>query len=345
MKRLLLLIAAFAAAAGLSQTALAQCSTTTTGKTMTLNADCTTSSSIIVPNGLTFDGAGHTITAVDPSGGHFVGGVIQNAGPKANVTNVKITTSGLADACDGGADRLRGILFDGASGSITNTEITNINQNHGAVLSGCQEGNAIEVRNFGSSATTIRVSIDSNVISGYQKTGIIANGDTDATITDNVVTGYGPQGFIAQNGVQIGFGATGMVKRNEISGNAYTGTSTVSGGVLVVAGPYYDSAYSTGDQIMNNTLTGNDIGVWLSQSEADGVTPPPTATNVKVISNTITNGAVTNGYGYQAGISDQGNNDKLIGNTISGAGYTSPGMFTIDASAPYAARPKVHANK
>ncbi|MEY2527967.1 MAG: hypothetical protein QOJ05_57, partial [Verrucomicrobiota bacterium] len=59
----------------------------------------------------------------------------------------------------------------------------------------------------------------------------------------------------------------------------------------------------------------------------------------------ITNDAVTNGYGYQAGISDQGNNDKLINNTISGTGYTSPGMYTIDASSPYAARPKVHANK
>src|SRR5215212_3908187 len=84
MKRVLLLIAAISAAISFSQTAVAQCTTTTTSKTMTLNADCTTTSSIIVPNGLTFDGAGHTITAVDPAGGHFVGGVIQNGGSKAN---------------------------------------------------------------------------------------------------------------------------------------------------------------------------------------------------------------------------------------------------------------------
>lgn len=347
MKRVLLLIAAISAAAGLSKTAVAQCTTTVAGKTMTLNGSCTTSSSIIVPNGFTFDGAGHTITAVDPAGGHFVGGVIQNAGAKANVTNVKITTSNLVNICDAGPDRLRGILFDGASGSISNTEITNIKQlpDPGNSLSGCQEGNAIEVRNFGSSATTIRVSIDSNLISGYQKTGIIANGDTDATITDNVVTGFGPQPFIAQNGIQIGFGATGMVKRNEVSKNAYSGASgDASGGILVVAGPYYDSPYSTGDQIMNNTLTNNDIGVWLSQAEAD-FTAPLTATNAKVVSNIITNNAITN-PSYQAGISDQGNNDKLINNTISGIGYTTPpNTYTIDASAPYAARPKVHANK
>ena len=85
--------------------------------------------------------------------------------------------------------------------------------------------------------------------------------------------------------------------------------------------------------------------MWLSQAESDGVTPPPTATNVKVVNNLITDDAVTNGYGYQAGISDQGNNDKMINNTISGVGYTSPGTYTVDASSPYAARPKVHANK
>jgi hypothetical protein len=203
-----------------------------------------------------------------------------------------------------------------------------------------------EVRNFGSSATTVRVSIDGNVITAYQKTGIVANGDTDATITDNVVTGYGSQGFIAQNGIQIGFGATALVKRNEVSGNSYTG-SDVSGGILVVAGPFYsDSPYSTGDQIMNNTLTGNDIGVWLSQIDTM-FNPPATATNVKVVNNLITNTAVTNGLVYQAGIADQGNNDKLINNTISGIGYTDNGTttFKIDADPSFTNRPKVHANK
>ena len=33
---------------------------------MTLNGDCTTDATILVPNGFTLDGAGNTITAVDP---------------------------------------------------------------------------------------------------------------------------------------------------------------------------------------------------------------------------------------------------------------------------------------
>jgi parallel beta-helix repeat protein len=238
------------------------------------------------------------------------------------------------------------VLFDGASGSVTNLQVLNINQNQGPVLSGCQEGNAIEARNFGGSPSTINVTIDGNTISGYQKTGIVVNGDATGAVTNNTITGDGPQGFIAQNGIQIGFGATAQVKRNTVTGNAYTGSSAVSGGVLVVAGPFYGSDYSVGDQIDGNTLVGNDVGVFLSQLDAAG-DPPATSTNVKVVNNSISNSALTNGFAYQAGVSDQGNNDKIINNDISGAGYDPANLcgctFAVDVSATN--RAKVHANK
>ncbi|MDT5124109.1 MAG: hypothetical protein QOC96_3591 [Acidobacteriota bacterium] len=312
------------------------CTFTTSKKTMTLKTDCTTTTSIIVPDGFTLDGAGHTITAVDPVSGHFVGGVVQNGGASANVTNLKITTSGLADVCDAGADRLRGILFDGASGSITNNQITNINQNQGALLSGCQEGNAIEARNFGASPTTIRVVIDGNTISNYQKTGIVANGNTDATITDNTVTGAGPNLYIAQNGIQVGFGATGMVKGNSVSGNSYTGTDAVSGGVLIFGD---GSELCVGVQVLKNTLKGNDVGVFAAQfDDTTDSTPPSTMTNLKIVNNVIDKGNAANPI-YTAGVSDEGNNDKIINNTITG--YDLP----VDADTSFTNRPKVHANK
>ena len=322
----------------------AACSFTTAKKTMTLNGNCTTTASIVVPSGYTLDGGGYTITANDPLGDHFRGGVIQNGGAVANVTNVTVTAAGLADICDGGADRLRGILFDGASGSITNVKVLNINQG----ASGCQEGNGIEVRNFGSSTTTIRVTIDGNTVTNYQKNGITANGDTDATITNNVVQGAGPVSYIAQNGIQVGFGATAMVKRNAVSGNEYTGSSTVATGILLVAGPFYGSDYSVGDQIDSNTINENDVGVYVSELDADG-NPAPTATNVKIVNNTISKTAVTNGLIYQAGVSEQGNNDKIINNNISGAGYDPSTIFgatfAIDADPAFTNRAKIHANK
>jgi parallel beta helix pectate lyase-like protein len=316
------------------------CTFTTVKKTMTLNADCTTDSSILVPNGFTLNGAGHTITAVDPVAGHFVGGVIQNGGASANVTNSKITASGLADVCDAGANRLRGILFDGASGSITNNQITNINQNQGAVLSGCQEGNAIEVRNFGASPSTVRAAIVGNTVSGYQKTGIIANGDTDATISDNTVTGTGPNLFIAQNGVQIGFGASGMVTGNNVSGNSYVGpfaSFTSSAGILIFGeGP---DELCVNVQVMKNTLTGNDVGIFAAQfDDANDAAPPSSMTNLKLDHNTIDKGNAGNPF-YTAGVSDEGNNDKIINNTITGY------ALAVDADPSFTNRAKVHANK
>jgi predicted extracellular nuclease len=209
------------------------CQFSTSGTTMTLLANCITDNTIFIPNGWTLDGDGHTITGVDPDNGHFVGAVVANAGAVAHVTDLTVTVDGLADVCDADADRLRGILFDGAAGSITNSQAIGINQG----ASGCQEGNGIEVRNapFGPGGTDVAVTISNNVITGYQKTGIVANGSVNASITGNTVTGAGPVDYIAQNGVQVGFGGTGLVKANTISGNSYTGPDLACGILFVGA--------------------------------------------------------------------------------------------------------------
>jgi len=243
----LLLPLAFAAAAGATTT----CVFTTVGTTMTLTNNCTTDATIPIPDGFTLDGNGKTITAVDPPLGHFLGAVVANGGATANVTNLHVRASGLVDVCDGGADRLRGILFDGASGSITNNVVMNINQG----ASGCQEGNAIEVRNapFDDTGTDVNVTISGNVVTNYQKTGILANGSVAAIISNNVVTGAGPINYIAQNGIQVGFGGTAIVRNNEISGNDYTPKDTVSCGLL-----FFDA---DGVKASQNTYRDNERNV------------------------------------------------------------------------------------
>jgi hypothetical protein len=223
------------------------CSFTTTGTTMTLNADCVTEHTILIPDGYTLDGNGYTITAVDPAGGHFLGAVVRNGGASAHVTNLTVTTSGLADVCDGGDDRLRGILFDGAAGSITNNTVVDINQG----ASGCQEGNGIEVRNapFDATGADLAVTISGNTVTGYQKNGITANGSVAATILNNVITGAGPVNYIAQNGIQVGFGGTAEIRSNTVSGNNYTPADTVACGVL-----YFDAdgVRASGNTRFNN---------------------------------------------------------------------------------------------
>jgi parallel beta-helix repeat protein len=221
----------------------------------TLLADCTTDHTLFIPNGYTFDGNGHTIAAVDPSGGHFLGAILQNAGTTANVENLTFTTSNLADACDAGADRLRGILFDGASGSITNNHVTNIEQGTNGE-SGCQEGNGIDVRNSGN------VAISGNIVSDYQKTGIIATESVTATITGNTVTGDGPIAYIAQNGIQVSFGATAKITGNTVTGNDYTPPKVTACGLLIYkAGGVSASKNGVSSLKADNAINGNDTDI------------------------------------------------------------------------------------
>lgn len=199
----------------------------TSNNVETLLSDCVMDHTVYVPDGWTLDGAGHSITGVDPAGGHFLGAVVENAGPSANVSNLTVTVSGLTDICDSFPNALAGIRFDGASGAITNDQVLNINQGP----SGCQEGNAIDVRDT-AGTSGINVTVAGNTVSDYQKTGILANGVLAATITGNTVSGLGPVPYIAQNGIQISRGASALVRSNSVSGNWYTGPSYVSCGLL-----------------------------------------------------------------------------------------------------------------
>lgn len=310
---------------------------------LTLQSDCTTDTPVFIPDGLKLDGVGHALVAVDPAGGYFLGGIVRNRGATAHVSNLKVRAQGLLKdgPCDGGDDRLRGILLQGASGSIVDSEILDIHRNQPAsghpegTPRGCQEGHAIEVRNPNASVPQ-QVEIRGNHLSGYQKVGIVVIGRVNATIATNTVTGAGPVSHIAQNGVQLSDGATGQVTENQISGHAYTGGDDVGTGVLVAGGPYFGISLVQDALVQGNTLTGNDVGIYLDQGEADG-SGPATPTRIQVLGNTLRNDAVTNEYPYQAGISDLGGGNIIYSNTITGAGYnpaTQPGVtFDVDVVA------------
>ena len=221
-------------------------------------------------------------------------------------------------------------------------------------LNGNQRGVAVYYRAYflGGSATG---KVSDNTIERYQKGGIVVNGvGSNAVVSNNIVSGLGPVNFIAQNGIQFGYGSSGSAMKNTVTGNQYMGSSTVSGGIVVVGGPGYGTcpdgnpcSYTTGSQNVQNKVVNNDIGVFLTNLQGDG-SAPLGATNIKVVNNTISNSAITNGYCYQAGVSDVGNNDKIINNTVSGAGYDNMTIcyaVHVDADTSFTNRPKVHANK
>jgi hypothetical protein len=309
--------------------AASDCQFIRTSVAWTLVADCTTDQSIVVPVAA-FSGGGHTITAVDPPGDHWQGAVLQNGTGTFRVTDVRVTASGLSDVCDVGDSRLSGVRLEGASGSVTRTTVADLRQGD----SGCQEGSAIDVRNLAPNAAVVRVSLADNVVTGYQKTGILVNGAIDATVIGNLVDAGAASPFNARNGVQIGFGAQAVVARNRISGNSYSGTGDTFGtGVLVFGGPAFDSPFTVDVQVVNNVIVGADVGVALDNEEADG-TAAAERTNNAVIGNSIAHGEVTNAIPYSAGVLDIGNGDRIVGNRIVGAAYdprTIPGAtFRID---------------
>jgi len=78
----------------------------------------------------------------------------------------------------------------------------------------------------------VAVTISGNTVADYQKNGITANGNVAAEITGNTVAGDGQVDYIAQNGIQVGFGATALVRDNTVTGNWYTPESYVSCGLL-----------------------------------------------------------------------------------------------------------------
>jgi hypothetical protein len=122
--------------------------------------------------------------------------------------------------------------------NIKNSSIHNIGE---VTFNGAQHGVAIYYLATNKFAATGVV--DKNVVYHYQKNGITVNGPgTNVTVTNNTVTGEGRIDYIAQNGIQYGYGAMGRITGNEVSGNYYDncvgpGKSTcdwVAAGILIL---------------------------------------------------------------------------------------------------------------
>jgi len=245
------------------------------GTTMELSADCTTDAPILVPEGFTLDGAGHTITAVDPPREHFLGAVVANAGTHANVMNLRITASNLADVCDindktAGTDfRLRGIQFKGASGMITHNTVTDINQ---GAESSCWEGAGIEVRNEptdGTHPNTQTVEVSHNVVMNYQMVGIVAVGDVSVKIHHNRVSASTAQATVPASGIQLSYHAIGEISGNVITDNWYQPVIRGQGRAIgqqpwVAAGILLYNIEMSNIKIFNNELRDNQLNMLVT---------------------------------------------------------------------------------
>ncbi len=107
---------------------------------------------------------------------------------------------------------------------------------------------------------------------------MVTNGQgMHAAVQRDAVMGWGHVSYIAQNSIQIGYGADAKVQNNTVSGNSYTAPNFASSdGSIVAGGPFCGSAGTTDTQIVGNTVVSNDVGICLPIDSA-----APHSANVK----------------------------------------------------------------
>ena len=158
-----------------------------------------------------------------------------------------------------------GIFYRASSGVIQATHVTHI---HHPGASGCQAVLGIFVQSGkGGPNLNSNVTILQSMVDDYGKNGITANEPgTFVTVSSNTVTGRGPTGLgdAAQNGVQIGFGARGLVSGNTISAHYYTPPDYVACGLL-----FFQAGGGLG-RAKNNNFAANEQDICTA-----GVGPSP----------------------------------------------------------------------
>jgi hypothetical protein len=239
-----------------------------------------------------------------------------------------------------------GVVNDGGRVNVSSSSVHNIGE---VPFNGSQHGVGVYFT-YDSGATG---NINGNTVYAYQKGGIVVNGGSDsANVFNNTVTGLGRVNFIAGNGIQIAFGASGNIYGNTVSGNAYTGANNASSAGVLVFGGCGDPVSHV--SVHNNTLVNNDMGVYFANYNDACDAPADTPTSGHVHNNTISNDAVSNisgnggGVGYQAGIVDVGNGDSIHNNSVSGVGYdpaqSTPTVVVMSIDTTFTTNPRVHNN-
>ena len=282
------------------------------------------------------------ICAANTSGGNTTG---------VSVSLSHITIQGNWQFENSCAVQMFGVLVGGgASLTLADSIVEQIGD---FPLQGCQSGVGVDA---GDSLTgqVGHATLTDDTIETYQKNGVVIDGPgSTAKITGTTITGSGPTPTIAQNGIQISFGATGSVTSSTITGNNYTGTPqeegdfpTYADGILVygggssVCGIGNVSPLVRGARLTGNTLTNNDVGVQLFNVNARCDKSVRTPTRDVACGNMIRNShgyaggtasadANIAGYetakkvfiGYQAGVADSGDRDVICDNHIGGSGY------------------------
>ena len=239
-------------------------------------------------------------------------------GASVSLSNLSINGASASASFDstGCQDNFVGVYYHNASGSLSNVTVKGIELEPS--LFGCQDGLAVYAATDAGSPTGSSVTMSGVTVKTYDKNGITCSDPgTSCSVAGSTVTGIGATSAIAQNGVQLGFGASGTITGTTITGDSYTGggTDNQATGILV-----YDSAATT---VSNNTLSANDINIFAgADSGAVAGDWSITGNAVSGATDNVTNGNPGNGEGNGYGDGIQ----------IDGVGGTNPTSVSTNTS-------------
>jgi len=259
--------------------------------------------------------AGMTANASSLRTGRPIAAVAVVTGP-ASIEGLVFDASdhGLT-GCDDDGPLLAGVFVRGTAAKLRRNRIRGVRL--GGADAACDNGVGVLAQGRGARAL---VTIADNLVFEYQRSGIVANEPgLRAVIRGNTVTGSGPTPLLAQNGIQVGFGAHGRVIRNIVQNNAAPSDGcTFDGGNLL-----YES---DGGTIQGNVFTGNTAGVIvkgsrnrIARNTVDGLAggAPVGLDGVSVIGdgNVVARNTVRNVS--EAGIRLEGERNRAVRNTVS----------------------------
>lgn len=236
------------------------------------------------------------------TGGHPIAAQILVQSPATAVTISSLAVDGSNNNLNGGCSdaRLIGIYYQNASGTVN--FVVARNQAQDAANFGCQISAGLGIFVQSASPSTSKVKIENSTVRGYQKNGITGNEvGTTVTITGDSVVGAGPT-TTAQNGIQVGFGATGKVQNNTVADDDFNGdpSAGTGSGILI-----FDSGNVT---ITGNSVTNTQNGLAIV---TDGAFPAN--------HNEVSNNHVSDTH-LGDGIDVCSNNNTVSGNTVFSSG-------------------------
>src|SRR6202162_1783514 len=229
-------------------------------------------------NGVSF-GNSNNPTVVPPIGGLVanttdpaasgapVAAQIAVISPATSVIIEHITVDGIGNGMTGcGNPLMVGIYYLNVSGTRTQNARRNQIEANPADR-GCQNGLGIYVESGDGGLSTTTIS--SNTVHNYQKNGITVNGFGDSTagpittIENNTVIGAGSTNGAAENGIQLGFGATGKITGNTTIDDIWgpdtsSDTADAAAGILVFG--------TTNNTVSNNSVGSTQFGIFIGDN-------------------------------------------------------------------------------